>query len=73
MESRLSVGCTAPVLGVAGGIESSVKGLFVGARVFAKRSRLAAFFSAGNEWLEMEGSEVGGHVCLLFDLGHRMF
>eukprot|EP00808_Paulinella_micropora_P005699 g56580.t1 len=44
-------------LEVVGGSESSAKGLFVGARALAKLSRLAAFFSAGNQRLEMEGSE----------------
>eukprot|EP00808_Paulinella_micropora_P029729 g55169.t1 len=48
---RPSVSYTAPLLEVVGGIESSAKGLFVGARALAKLSRLAAFFSAGNQRL----------------------
>eukprot|EP00808_Paulinella_micropora_P023092 g78683.t1 len=71
-KNRPSVSYTAPLLEVVGGIESSAKGLFVGAKALAKLSRLAAFFSAGNQSLAMEGSEVGGRVCLLFDLGHSM-
>eukprot|EP00808_Paulinella_micropora_P010246 g22142.t1 len=55
---------TGPLLEVVGGIESSAKELFVGASALAKLSRLTAFFSAGNQTLEMEGSEVGGHTSL---------
>eukprot|EP00808_Paulinella_micropora_P000369 g41220.t1 len=62
-KNRQSVSYTTPLLEVVvGGIESSAKGLFAGARALAKLSRLAAFFSAGNQRLEMEGSEVGEFV-----------